>query len=755
MAKRAFMKMSKAVAALTIVSIVFGTSLVLLPGREASAVETKASVKRNVMYYGDWSIWDGGKNYYPKDIPADQLTHLNFAFLDFDKDGNLVFTDKDAAVGSPVGQTGVQWGGANAGILNALQELRAQNPNLKIGVSLGGWSKSGDFSDVAADQTKRAKLVENVMKFIEYTNMDFVDVDWEYPGMVRQPDLVDNKNDEGTPNAKPEDKANYVTLLKDLRAALDKQGTTLGKTYELSVALPVGQDKIDAGLDVKSIFEVVDFANLMTYDMRGAWDEISGHQTALYTNPADPLKDKGFSINDSVNSYLASGAKAEKIVVGAAYYTRGWEKVSSEGTSATTPGLFGKAEIANKDADQTPTRGADNEAQCKTGDSGRKGGVWAYGSRAELDKKYSGLKEYWDDAAKAPYLYNETTGAFFTYDNKQSIGEKTKYVNEKNLGGVIGWMASQDATTTSTKRDELTKATKEGLFGQAQLPKYEIKYADLDIACTVTTYTESPTNSGYEITITNNEKAEESDAVLKEVERGSETIKMPKFYIYHDAGELAAGNNLAGVVTNETGYTTVDISGVYEGGTIEQGKSYTFRLKATTAPQDTKAIDNIEISQRILASGAELGKQNIYGVAAKPGENNVPVIKGADEVSVSMGSTFNALEGVTAKDREDGDLTSKITVTGTVDTSKVGKYTLVYSVKDSAGAEAKVERIVNVQEKPVEVYPEWSEATQTAQGYKPGVKVTHNGKVYVQSGTATCWYGEPGTPSGANFWKEV
>lgn len=91
---------------------------------------------RNVMYYGDWSIWGGEGNFYPKDIPADQLTHLNFAFLDFNSNGDLVFTDKDAAVGAPVGQEGVQWGGANAGVLNAIQDLRAQNPNLKIGVQL-------------------------------------------------------------------------------------------------------------------------------------------------------------------------------------------------------------------------------------------------------------------------------------------------------------------------------------------------------------------------------------------------------------------------------------------------------------------------------------------------------------------------------------------------------------------------------------------------------------------------------------------
>ncbi|MDO7205542.1 glycosyl hydrolase family 18 protein [Paraclostridium bifermentans] len=68
-------------------------------------------------------------------------------------------------------------------------------------MSLGGWSKSGDFSEVAANPDKRANLVKNVLKFIEYTNMDFVDIDWEYPCDVRQPDLIDNKNDEGTPNA--------------------------------------------------------------------------------------------------------------------------------------------------------------------------------------------------------------------------------------------------------------------------------------------------------------------------------------------------------------------------------------------------------------------------------------------------------------------------------------------------------------------------------------------------------------------------
>ena len=181
-----------------------------------------------------------------------------------------------------------------------MQDLRAKNPNLKIGVSLGGWSKSGDFSVVCANEATRKNLVDNVMKFIRYTNMDFVDVDWEYPGSQRQADLVDNKNDEGTPQASEADRENYILLLQDLRKALDAQGQELNRTYELSVAISASKATLGLGTDIRRLFETVDFANVMTYDMRGAWDEYSGHQTGLYTNPDDPYKESGLSVDDAV-----------------------------------------------------------------------------------------------------------------------------------------------------------------------------------------------------------------------------------------------------------------------------------------------------------------------------------------------------------------------------------------------------------------------------------------------------------------------
>ena len=63
--------------------------------------------------------------------------------------------------------------------------------------------------------------------------------------------------------------------------------------------------------------------------------------------------------------------------------------------------------------------------------------------------------------------------------------------------------------------------------------------------------------------------------------------------------------------------------------------------------------------------------------------NSSPVINGISDRTIKVGETFDLLAGVTATDKEDGDLTSKISVSGTVDTSTPGSYKVNYSVTDS------------------------------------------------------------------------
>lgn len=755
MAKRAFKNNVKKYASiLTLATIFMGTTISVLPTKDANAAEQEVtkSTKRNVMYYGDWSIWGGEGNFYPKDIPAEDLTHLNFAFLDFDSNGNLQFTDKDSAIGAPVGEPGVQWEGPNAGCINAFQELRAKNPNLKIGISVGGWSKSGDFTEVCSNPTKRATLAKNLAKFVEYANMDFVDIDWEYPAEARQPDLIDNRLDEGTPAAIPEDKQNYIKFLEDLRVELDKKEKEISKDFEISVALPAPKSKIDSGINVKALFDVVDFANVMTYDMRGAWDETSGHQTALYPNPKDPTNGAGLSVDESVDYLISQGAAPEKIVVGAAYYTRGWDNVSA-GSDASLPGLFGDASVSNKDADGTPSKGAINEAPMKPGEGGRAGGVWAHRSKDKLKSTFPGLKEYWDDTAKAPYMYDESTGKFFTYDNEKSITEKTKYINENNLGGMIAWMASQDAPTNSSKRDELTKATRKGLYGNDKLPEHEIVYSDLDIECSIKPVKEAwGTGGGYEIIITNKEKKEESGEVLSLLERSHETIKTPILYIDADI-ELTAGDHMAGVVSKENGITIVDIKKVWEGKNIEQGQSYKFMLNAPSAPEDISAIKSIDIGQRTNEEGTVIAKQRIFGEGNDgdiiPPTNAAPTLKGVTDKTITVGDKFDPLFDVTAFDKEDGDLTKSITLTGTVDISKAGKYTLNYTVKDSKGLEATATRVITVVDGELPpTPPNPSDTFDPTKIYLTGDTVIYNGKTYVAK-----YWTQGSTPDKSDAWE--
>ena len=86
-----------------------------------------------------------------------------------------------------------------------------------------------------------------------------------------------------------------------------------------------------------------------------------------------------------------------------------------------------------------------------------------------------------------------------------------------------------------------------------------------------------------------------------------------------------------------------------------------------------------------------------FKIEGGSGEDNAaPTISGADDIIIEVGDTFSATTGVTAMDLVDGDVTSSLTTTGTVNTSANGVYTVTYNVTDAAGNAASVERTVVV-----------------------------------------------------------
>jgi len=538
---------------------------------------------RNVMYYGDFDTHTEARegqpaqDFFPKDIRGDKLTHLNYAFLDFDAQGNLEWVQPEMALNTPAGELVVEPGSASAGLLNSFQELRLRFPNLKIGVSVGGWTKSGDFSPVAADPVIRAKFVNNLVKFVQYNEMDFLDIDWEYPGAVREGDPNEH-GDEGT-NGNFDDFANYVLLLRELRAGLAELSKKTGKQYELSIAAVAGNwnawagtpwesEELEGAPFIRDIFAELDFGNIMTYDTTGSWVPTTSHHTAPSSNLAGPSRAQR-SARSAIDYYLEHGAPASKLDVGVAFYTRGWGGVKNDGYDPIGhPGLFATANGAPADrwAGLVPFRFLPEL-------------IGQYGTDANGTPN---LKEYWDDAAQAPYLYSEKDGVFYTYDNARSIAAKADYVKQTGLGGIITWMASQDAPTNAniTVRDELTTAIFDSLYGpETKLPVVPITTLPLNLNAELTgDNADAPTK----IALTNNEQLVETDIVLSGVERKHKTVKRPVLVLTGHDGETQT------LYLSDQGITE-----------IEPGQTVQISIPDLSEFTNSGNLQSIELAQRI------------------------------------------------------------------------------------------------------------------------------------------------------------
>ncbi len=319
----------------------------------------------------------------PSDVAAEKLTHINYAFANI-KDGLMV--------------EGYAGDAENYKILNSLKE---RNPKLKILVSVGGWTWSGGFSDMALTPQSRKLFIDSAVAFLERHRLDGLDVDWEYPGQKG----LNNTN-------RHEDKVNCTALLAEARAALDKAGKAAGKRYLLTMATGTNDSWIEH-TEMDKLHASLDFVNLMTYDMAGDWDPVTAHHSPLFTNPASP---KGRSCATAVDLFLAAGVPAGKIVLGAPFYGKAWGEVPPAENGLYQPGK------------RVTERLRTNFRDIKTNLEGKDAFV-----------------RYWDDTAKAPYLYNAEKRIFISYEDEQSIGLKGSYVKERGLAGIMFWEYNGDS----------------------------------------------------------------------------------------------------------------------------------------------------------------------------------------------------------------------------------------------------------------------------------------------------------------------
>jgi chitinase len=279
--------------------------------------------------------------------------------------------------------------------------MRRQHPHLRILISVGGWTWSGNFSDAALTADSRRRFVDSAIAFVTRHDIDGVDIDWEYPGL------------RGNGNVhRPEDRENFTALMTELRQALDAEGRVRSRSYLLTFAAGASPDFL-AHTEMDKVQAVVDFVNLMTYDFRTS-DPIAGHHANLYTHPADT---KQRSVDSAVREFLSAGVPPAKIVVGVPFYGRAWANIQGEGTGPYQPGSRPTERLATQ-----------------------------YGQMSATLIDRAGFARMWDSQAQAPYLWNKDTRTFISYDDPESLRLKSAYIRDKMLGGAMFWEYSNDKT---------------------------------------------------------------------------------------------------------------------------------------------------------------------------------------------------------------------------------------------------------------------------------------------------------------------
>ena len=284
-----------------------------------------------------------------------------------------------------------------------IDRLRAVKPDLKILLSVGGWG-AGGFSTMAKTPEGIAAFTASCMEAADAMGLDGIDIDWEYPTI----------GSAGIDHA-PEDKENFTALLASLREAL-------GPDRMLTIAAGAGKYMTDA-VEIPKIVPLLDYISLMTYDMAGAWTPAC-HHTALY--PTGHPDVRNMCVDSTVKVFEEAGVPPEKLVIGAAFYSRRWTHIPA----ADNLGFGEKCYDPN-----------DKES-----------GFWGpgYGEISKMADPNAPESKGWivvrDEKAHARWLYNPEKEEFLSYDDEESVAEKVRYASDNSLLGVMYWEHGSDPT---------------------------------------------------------------------------------------------------------------------------------------------------------------------------------------------------------------------------------------------------------------------------------------------------------------------
>jgi chitinase len=264
----------------------------------------------------------------------------------------------------------------------------------------GNWvifsiAPDSDWSAIASSSSRINTFADNIVAMINQYGFDGVDIDWETPTSLEAP---------------------RFTLMMQVIYTKVKENNP---NHLVTAAIAGGMWQ-PPRYDLENSHQYLDYINMMTYGMvsNNGYYQNALSRSTIYDNPTNSVGKTltSCSIEESVAIYNSYGIPNSKIIVGVAFYgikqTRTFNQTTQTWSDWVNAGSVSYTSLINNYLNN------------------------------------SSYKYYYDTFAKVPYILKTDGTLFISYDNPRSIADKSEYIIENGLAGMMYWENGHDSTGT-------------------------------------------------------------------------------------------------------------------------------------------------------------------------------------------------------------------------------------------------------------------------------------------------------------------